>query len=91
MIFAHELGKYKLQYHTHLLLPEINKSLNSVSSIKHLFEFFIRTKCKSMSRWKSVEVIDLKEYCKLNQIDEEDNTKNIFSYLNKETKKLECD
>ena len=28
MIFAHELGKYKLQYHTHLLLPEINKSLN---------------------------------------------------------------
>ena len=87
MIFAHELGKYKLQYHTHLLLPEINKSLNSVSSIKHLFEFFIRTKCKSMSRWKSIEVIDLKEYCKLNQIDEEDNTKNILSYLNKETKK----
>ena len=87
MIFAHELGKYKLQYHTHLLLPEINKSLNSVSSIKHLFEFFIRTKIKCMSRWKSIEVIDLKEFCKLNQIDEEDNTKNILSYLNKETKK----
>ena len=74
MIFAHELGKYKLQYHTHLLLPEISKSLNSVNSVENLFSF-IRSKIKCVSRWKSI------------QIEEVDNSKNILSYLNKETRK----
>ena len=74
MIFAHELGKYKLQYHTHLLLPENDKSLNSVNSVENLFSF-IRTKVKCVSRWKSIH------------IEEIDNTKNILSYLNKETRK----
>ena len=74
MIFAHELGKYKLRYHTHLLIPEINKSLNSVNSVENLFSF-IRSKIKCVSRWKSI------------QIEEVDNTKNLLSYLNKETRK----
>ena len=74
MIFAHELGKYKLQYHTHLLLPEISKSLNSVNSVENLFSF-IRSKIKCVSRWKSIH------------IEEVDNSKNILSYLNKETRK----
>ena len=74
MIFAHELGKYKLQYHTHLLLPENDKSLNSVNSVENLFSF-IRSKIKCVSRWKSI------------QIEEVDNSKNILSYLNKETRK----
>ena len=74
MIFAHELGKYKLQYHTHLLLPKISKSLNSVNSVENLFSF-IRSKIKCVSRWKSIH------------IEEVDNSKNILSYLNKETRK----
>ena len=75
MIFAHELGKYKIQYHTHLLLPEMSNQLNSVSSVEHFFKFFIKSKIKCISRWKSI------------QIEEIDNPKNILSYLNKETKK----
>ena len=86
MIFAHELGKYKLQYHTHLLLPEINKSLNSVNSVENLFSY-IRNKVRCMSIWKKIKIIDLKEELKLNQRNDGDNTKFILGYLNKETHK----
>ena len=86
MIFAHELGKYKLRYHTHLLIPEINKSLNSVNSVENLFSY-IRTKVQSISRWKKIEVVDLNEYCELNQRDDGDNAKFMVGYLHKETRK----
>ena len=86
MIFVHELGRYKLKYHTHLLLPEISKSLNSVNSVENLFSY-IRNKVQCMSRWKKIEVIDLKEELKLNQRNDGDNTKFILGYLNKETHK----
>ena len=86
MIFVHELGKYKLKYHTHLLLPEINKSLNSVNSVENLFSY-IRNKVRCMSKWKKIKIIDLKEELKLNQRNDGDNTKFILGYLNKETHK----
>ena len=86
MIFAHELGKYKLQYHTHLLLPEMSKSLNSVNSVENLFSY-IRNKVRCMSIWKKIKIIDLKEELKLNQRNDGDNTKFILGYLNKETHK----
>ena len=86
MIFAHELGKYKLRYHTHLLIPEINKSLNSVNSVENLFSY-IRNKVRCMSKWKKIKIIDLKEELKLNQRNDGDNTKFILGYLNKETHK----
>ena len=74
MIFAHELGKYKLQYHTHLLLPEINKSLNSVNSVENLFSY-IRTKCECISRWKHIKVEEVTD------------ANYLLSYLHKETRK----
>ena len=74
MIFAHELGKYKLQYHTHLLLPEINKSLNSVNSVENLFSY-IRTKVQSISRWKHIKVEEVTD------------ANYLLSYLHKETRK----
>ena len=86
MIFAHELGKYKLRYHTHLLIPEMSKRLNSVNSVENLFSY-IRTKVHSISRWKKIEVVDLNEYCELNQRDDGDNAKFMVGYLHKETRK----
>ena len=74
MIFVHELGKYKLKYHTHLLLPEINKSLNSVNSVENLFSY-IRTKVQSISRWKHIKVEEVTD------------ANYLLSYLHKETRK----
>ncbi len=74
MIFSHELGKVKLQYHTHLILPKINHKLNSVSTIENFFHY-MKTKVKSISRWKSIHIKEI------------DEPRNALSYLNKETMK----
>lgn len=73
MIFFHELGKVKLQYHTHLLLPFISNELNSISSIEYFFNEGMRNARKCISRWKSIHIREV------------DNPEVALSYLNKET------
>jgi len=75
MIFAHELGKFKHSYHTHLLLPKIINKLNSVNTIEQFFHTHMRYKVKCISRWKSTDVREIYAPC------------NLLSYINKETMK----
>ncbi len=73
IFFFHEKGKVKLQYHTHLLLPEVQPELNDVDSIQDIFENSIRKSRKCFSRWKSIHVRPI------------DDPKKALSYVNKET------
>ena len=72
IFFFHEKGKTKLQYHTHLLLPQ-TKYLNNETDLKDIFDTSIRKRCKSLSQWKS---IDIKPVF---------NKQGLIGYLNKET------
>lgn len=80
MFFFHELGKAKLQYHTHLLLPDINIRNNSYNlrtatqdELEGAFDNSIRFKRKCFSTWKKIHIRDI------------DNPFVAVSYVNKET------
>mgnify|MGYP001225925419 CR=1 FL=1 len=73
IFFFHEKGRVKLQYHTHLLLPDVQPELNDVDSIQDIFENTIRKSRKCFSRWKSIHVRPI------------DDPKKALSYVNKET------
>ena len=80
MFFFHELGKAKLQYHTHLLLPQINirnndfnLKTNSLEDLEYEFNSTIRTKRKCFSAWKHIHIREI------------DNPYVAVSYVNKET------
>jgi len=80
MFFFHELGKAKLQYHTHLLLPKINirnnqfnLQTNSFEELEYEFDTTIRAKRKCFSAWKQIHIREV------------DNPYVAVSYVNKET------
>lgn len=82
MLFFHELGKTKLQYHIHMLLPETN-----VLNKKHPLKFQdtttmetelntrFRNSHKAISNWKRIHIREV------------DNPHKALAYVNKETKK----
>ena len=72
LYFFHEKGKVKLQYHTHILLPDCNYSIEELDD---LFNTSIRERCKCLSRWKKIDITEV-------------NTNegfNVMGYVNKET------
>jgi len=80
MFFFHELGKAKLQYHTHLLLPKINIRNNqfnlqtiTATDLEYEFNNTIRGKRKCFSAWKQIHIREV------------DNPYVAVSYVNKET------
>ena len=80
MFFFHELGKAKLQYHTHLLLPKINIRNNqfnlktiTATDLEYEFNNTIRGKRKCFSSWKHIHIREI------------DNPYVAVSYVNKET------
>ena len=73
LFFFHEKGKTKLQYHTHLLLPKTKYLVNEPNELKDIFDTSIRERCKSLSRWKSIDVKPVHH------------KKGLIGYLNKET------
>ena len=80
MFFFHELGKAKLQYHTHLMLPKINIRNNqfnlktkSAEDLEYEFNNTIRGKRKCFSSWKHIHIREI------------DNPYVAVSYVNKET------
>lgn len=72
LYFFHEKGKVKLQYHTHILLPECKYDTDE---LKDIFNTSIRERCKSISRWKHIDITPVKQ----------DDVFGIMGYTNKET------
>ena len=70
ILMFHEKGKAKLQYHLHILLPQVAESTSK--SLTKLFNDEIRPKVKCLSRWKQIKVDAI--YDKYN----------IMGYMNKE-------
>lgn len=71
ILVFHELGKYRLQYHTHILLPQCGLTANEIEDI---FNTSIKKRCKCLSITKRIDVKDVKY-----------DSKGILAYLNKET------
>jgi len=72
LFFFHEKGKTKLQYHTHLLLPDKNLRYNSKDELEDIFNNSIKKKRKCFSNWK----VDITEV---------NSSRGVIGYLNKET------
>ena len=73
MLFFHELGKVKLQYHTHQLMSHVPEEFNDQKVLDHLFNNVIRKERKCFSKWKKIDVRKVYE------------PKGLSSYLVKET------
>ena len=80
MFFFHELGKSKLSYHSHLLLPKQNErnelyqlKINDLERLTDEFNITIKYKRKCFSSWKSIHIREV------------DDPYKAVSYLNKET------
>ena len=73
LFFFHEQGKVRLQYHTHLLIPEKNCRFSNIDDLYNAFNHSIRKKRKCFSRWKQIHIREI------------DNPKLALSYVNKET------
>jgi hypothetical protein len=74
LFFFHEKGKVKLQYHTHILLPDCNYDKDELLDI---FNTSIRERCKCLSRWKKIDITDVKY-----------DMYGMMGYVNKETNSL---
>ena len=74
VLFFHEMGKVKLQYHTHLILPETTL-YNTEEELTDVFNTAIRERSKSISKWKKIDVEEI----------EPDDKYSVIGYLNKET------
>ncbi len=74
LLFFHEKGKTKLQYHTHLLLPATT-SYNNLEDLTDVFNSTIRKSRKCFSKWKRIDI---------RKINYEDKYE-VIGYLNKET------
>jgi len=72
LLFFHETGKTKLQYHTHLLLPQ-PKKYDTYEELYDVFNTTIRKQRMCFSKWKRIDITPV--------IDKY----NIVGYLNKET------
>lgn len=73
LYFFNEQGKTKLQYHTHIVLPD-TLCYNNQEELYDVFNTTIKNGLKCTSRWKDIDVRPI------------NNTNGIFEYLNKETK-----
>jgi hypothetical protein len=73
LFFFHEKGKVKLQYHTHLLIPEKNCKYSTKEDLHYALNTIIRKKRKCFSKWKTIHVREV------------DNPYLALSYVNKET------
>lgn len=76
LFFFHEQGKAKLQYHTHILIPETLYGY-SVEELVDIFNTSIRERCKCISRWKYIDITPIEDKYDID---------GILGYLNKETK-----
>mgnify|MGYP003152678639 CR=1 FL=1 len=74
ILFFHELGKVKLQYHTHLILPDTTL-YNTEDELRHTFNTAIKERSKSFSKWRKIDVEEI----------EPDDKYSVIGYLNKET------
>tara|TARA_Y100001937_G_C7113114_1_gene328772 strand:+ start:114 stop:962 length:849 start_codon:yes stop_codon:yes gene_type:complete len=74
ILFFHEKGKVKLQYHTHLVIPETTYT-NSQEELIHTFNTAVRERSKCISKWKKIDVTEI----------EPDDKYSVIGYLNKET------
>ena len=74
VLFFHEMGKVKLQYHTHLILPETTL-YNTEEELKDVFNTAVRERSKCISKWKKIDVEEI----------EPDDKYSVIGYLNKET------
>ena len=72
LLFFHEKGKTKLQYHTHLLIPK-TKNLTSQEDLYDFFNTQVRKQRKCFSKWKSIDITPV------------ENKYGVVGYLNKET------
>lgn len=59
MLFFHELGKTKLKYHTHLLLPSLPDKFNTIESLQSEWNGYIRRSRECFSRWKTIHVMKI--------------------------------
>ena len=73
LLFCHERGKTKLQYHTHILLTGKNLLTNDTNELLDIFHTSIRQETKCLSRWKHIDVKPV------------ETPYNVIGYLNKET------
>ena len=73
LLFFHERGKTKLQYHTHILLTGNNLLTNDTNELLDIFHTSIRQETKCLSRWKHIDVKPV------------ETPYNVIGYLNKET------
>ena len=74
LLFFHEKGNVKLQYHTHLLLPDTYLH-NSKEELLDTFNTSIRLRQKCFSKWKKIDI---------QEVDTADKY-SVIGYLNKET------
>lgn len=70
----HEMGKVKLQFHTHIIIPENGLRASDENDLMDIMNTSIKKRIQCLSSWKSIHV--RKIY----------NAWGIFSYLNKESK-----
>lgn len=54
MVFVHEKGRSRLQYHTHLIIPALPAALNNTKGIDALWKQQILPRAKSLSRTNSL-------------------------------------
>ena len=73
IFFFHEKGKVKLQYHTHILIPQKNLICNNENELKDVFNTTIRKSRKCFSNWKDIDVKPVSDKY------------GVMGYLNKET------
>ena len=73
LLFFYEMGKSKIKYHTHLLLPNENLKYDNPKSLEFIFNNKIRKSRKCFSNWKKIDV------------EEVNNVRGALSYCNKET------
>lgn len=76
LFFFQEKGKVKLQYHTHLLMPQNNCKYDTIEELYNSFNITIRRKRKCFSKWKTIHIREI------------DNPQKALSYVNKETNKF---
>jgi len=61
MLFFHELGQVKYQYHTHQILSDVPSEFNDQKTLHFFFNNDIRPKRKCFSKWKKIDVTKIYE------------------------------
>ena len=74
MLYFHEMGKVKLQYHCHSIKTQLPKEFDDKASLEDFYNITMRNERKCFSRWKKVDVTKIYE------------PRGLLDYLVKETK-----